>query len=246
MGDSITFGFWNPDAYPYPAITQHLLNVACPSERFRVVNAGVPGYDSLQGLIYLRRLLPRLAPDIVVLAFGMNDQHFKAMSRADVLRRFRWTAGPVQVCSHLALFRTTRRIVAGRLGSRDGDESRVRQVSSIDFRAHLSSMIVECVGRGSRVILADTLIAVNSPLYAKALDALARQHDLPLVRFRDAVYAYLRKGENKELAPADLSTVMWEQYHPNGKGHQAIAIAVAKAVKRLVDPDSTNSQGEIP
>ena len=242
MGDSITFGFWNPDAYTYPAITQHLLNAVCPSEQCQAVNAGVPGYDSLQGQIYLKKLLPQLAPDIVVLAFGMNDQHLKGMSRAEVLRRFRWTSGPVQVCSHLALFRTARRIIAGRLGSTDGNESRVRQVSSTDFRAHLSSMIADCADRGARVILVDTLIAVNSPLYTKALEDLARQHSLPLVRFRDAVHAYLRK----ELKPTDLSTVMWEQFHPNGKGHQAIAIAIAQAVKRLVYPAPTNSQGETP
>ena len=242
MGDSITFGFWNSDAHTYPAIAQHLLNAVCPSEQLQVVNAGVPGYDSLQGRTYLEKLLPRLTPDIVVLAFGMNDQHLKGMSRADVLRRFRWTSGPVQVCSHLALFRTARRIIAGRLGSDDGDESRVRQVSSADFRAHLSSMIADCTSQGARVILGDTLIVVKSPLYTRALEDLAAQHDLPQVNFRSAVYAYLRR----EPKPQDLSAVMWEQFHPNGKGNQAIAIAVAQAVKRLVASPPTRGQGEVP
>ena len=175
----------------------------------------------------------------------MNDQYLKAMSRADVLRRFRWTARSVQLCSHLALFRTARRIIGGRLASRATGRPPVPQVRVTDFRANLSAMIGLCTARDARVVLADTLVAVRKPAYPRAIAELANQHGLPLVRFRDAVYAYLKRDGRKELAPADLSEVMWEQFHPNGKGNQALAIAVAQAVKRQIDVGFTNKQGDV-
>jgi len=53
-------------------------DVLAEDKRFYVINAGVPGFSSLQGLTYLSRLLPEFADrgvriDVVTVYFGNND-----------------------------------------------------------------------------------------------------------------------------------------------------------------------------
>ncbi len=69
MGDSFAFGFYVDDDATFAS----LLSRRDPSSRVNVLNAGVPGYSSAQGFLYLRELLPRYRPHIVLLAFGTND-----------------------------------------------------------------------------------------------------------------------------------------------------------------------------
>jgi lysophospholipase L1-like esterase len=72
LGDSCTFGFRVSDKETYPAQLQEILR----SQAFgnaTVVNYGVPGYTSFQGLQLLREILKQRRPDIIVLAFGAND-----------------------------------------------------------------------------------------------------------------------------------------------------------------------------
>jgi lysophospholipase L1-like esterase len=73
MGDSITFGVSLADDETYPARLERALRDRLgPDVAPVVVNAGVPGYSSVQGM----RLLDELAsfkPDVVVWWFGMND-----------------------------------------------------------------------------------------------------------------------------------------------------------------------------
>lgn len=72
LGDSYTFGTDVDDEYTYPGQLQDLLNQA-RAARFEVINAGVMGYSSRQGLVYLREKLLNLEPDLVILEFGLND-----------------------------------------------------------------------------------------------------------------------------------------------------------------------------
>ena len=69
VGDSFAFGFYVDDDATFAS----LLSRRSPLSRVKVLNAGVPGYSSAQGLVYLRELLPRYRPHIVLIAFGTND-----------------------------------------------------------------------------------------------------------------------------------------------------------------------------
>ncbi len=68
MGDSVTMGFGVNDAEAFPAVVAGMLG-----RSVRVVNAGVSGYSSEQGRVYLADLLPRLKPAVVVIEFGIDD-----------------------------------------------------------------------------------------------------------------------------------------------------------------------------
>ena len=46
------------------------LEKAFPKAPFETLNAGVPGYSSFQGMLYLETILPRFRPDVVVAEYG--------------------------------------------------------------------------------------------------------------------------------------------------------------------------------
>lgn len=73
LGDSCTFGWGVPQQAAYPQQLQQLLDHRYGARRFRVINAGFPGYTSLEGLHYLRERGLALRPEIAVIAFGFND-----------------------------------------------------------------------------------------------------------------------------------------------------------------------------
>jgi len=73
LGDSWTFGMNVAQEQAYPQRLQALLRQALPGAEFEVLNRGVLGYSSYQGLELLRRKIVDWEPDVVVLGFAMND-----------------------------------------------------------------------------------------------------------------------------------------------------------------------------
>ncbi len=74
MGDSTTMG--GAGAVPsetYPRQLQHLLNNRSGQENWDVINAGVSGYTTYQGLFLLRKVALKYHPDILVIAYGYHD-----------------------------------------------------------------------------------------------------------------------------------------------------------------------------
>ena len=73
----MTYGDSNTDGPPtgaWPEQLQQFLNTTAPKgTRFEVLNAGVAGYSSYQGLVRLREEISIYTPDLVVVSFGWND-----------------------------------------------------------------------------------------------------------------------------------------------------------------------------
>jgi lysophospholipase L1-like esterase len=74
VGDSCTFGFGVDDDKSWPAQLQTLLNAERTEGFVRVINAGVPGYTSFQGLQYLKDYGLALEPSLVIVSFWVNDE----------------------------------------------------------------------------------------------------------------------------------------------------------------------------
>ncbi len=73
FGDSTTFGFGVAQQDAWPSRLEMSLNRIRGKKSFQVINAGVPGYTSFQGLTYMRKELPDLRPKLVLATFGNND-----------------------------------------------------------------------------------------------------------------------------------------------------------------------------
>jgi hypothetical protein len=71
LSDSVSIMYGGNKEYPY--MLENKLKQSFPQETFKVFNAGVPGYSSHQGYIYLKKELIRYNPDFVTINFGPND-----------------------------------------------------------------------------------------------------------------------------------------------------------------------------
>jgi lysophospholipase L1-like esterase len=80
LGDSSTFGYNVEVDEGYPRQLQALLDAQYPG-RFQVLNFGVPGHASLQGVERLKHLASGFHPDVVTFAFGTNDRFFPTTRR---------------------------------------------------------------------------------------------------------------------------------------------------------------------
>lgn len=73
MGDSVTYGFGVAREDTFPFLLRERLAARGWGD-VEVVNAGVPGYSTYQGVVHLERDLLALEPDVVLFAYMNNDR----------------------------------------------------------------------------------------------------------------------------------------------------------------------------
>ena len=74
LGDSQTFGFGVLDDQTYSVHLERILGTRFPSLDVEVVNAGVPGYGTVDEVIWLRERAHEVDPDLIVSQFlSVND-----------------------------------------------------------------------------------------------------------------------------------------------------------------------------
>lgn len=72
IGDSYTWGYAVAEEEAFPQVAERLLKERGHPD-FEVINGGVPDYNSRQERQLLEQLLPAYQPDVVVLAYVVND-----------------------------------------------------------------------------------------------------------------------------------------------------------------------------
>ncbi len=75
LGNSCTFGWGVADNYIWTTVLEKKLQSTFPEKKIDIINGGVPGYSSFQGMNYFKQeLIEKVKPDIVLVMFGWNDQ----------------------------------------------------------------------------------------------------------------------------------------------------------------------------
>lgn len=75
LGDSITAGWPGPPDQAWPALIETRLRTAYPDVAWQIINAGTPGNTAAMGYARFNREVAAHAPDVALIAFGLNDCH---------------------------------------------------------------------------------------------------------------------------------------------------------------------------
>ncbi len=86
IGDSYTFGqgVLEPDIY-HAVLKRELERTAPEGVKIEVINAGVPGYNFVQEVLWYRNYCVKFHPDIVLWGFNTNDGHAHPGYRVNAL-----------------------------------------------------------------------------------------------------------------------------------------------------------------
>lgn len=141
LGDSCThFG-----PMSYPDILRAVLEKQAPG-KFEVINAGVIGYTSFQGLTLLDAKVLGWSPDLVTVYFGWND-HWLARGLEDKHQKEAAPSGAVNALEGLRLFQLARMLKSGAKSERI-DKMRVEPA---DYKDNLSRIHRRCGDQGAKV-----------------------------------------------------------------------------------------------
>jgi lysophospholipase L1-like esterase len=195
-GDSLTDG---PPKGGWPTWLNVLLNrqPPLPGQHFEVINAGVAGYSSHQGLLRFLQEVDTYQPDLVLVSFGWNDPA-EAIGQPD--KSFRPPPGPIVACQRAVVrYRAYLVLMYYTRGWRtpppatDGGPHHPR-VSLEDYLANLQRFRDEAQARGipivfltrphkvaPEVLSRDPTWRSTVPRYNAALVEWAGHHDVPLI-----------------------------------------------------------------
>jgi lysophospholipase L1-like esterase len=207
LGDSWTFGMNVDQDQMYPARLEALLNAQPPpgARRVEVLNFGILGYTSFQGLQLLKTRVLDLHPDVLVVGFGMNDSDVAGYRDQDVVKPgvVGWRERVKAVTAHsesialLKYFALALRFRPRPFGEFLKAEAKTDQgksnadvdydklepwtrVSPRDYNSNLREMIALARQQGARVVLLDNELWDGSP-YRPVLRAISEQAHVPLV-----------------------------------------------------------------
>src|SRR5262245_44616915 len=180
IGDSCTWGWGVAESDAYPTMLQRMLDYHSGGRRYTVINAGVPGFTSYQGLLYLRERGALLRPQIVLIAYGFNDQTQVGDIRELIdnnrrllpVLRVDEALGTRSVLYRWARYKTVKPRPKG-LPPR---------VSFDQYEANLAAIADVVRSIGARPVLLSFLRPANP--YAPAEQAVADRLGIPLIRYQ--------------------------------------------------------------
>ena len=204
LGDSSTFGMNVDDADAYPQVLQRLLDERAPG-RFEVLNLGVPGYSSRQGLELLRQQALGYQPDLVIFAFGTNDRFWRRSISDDQLIRLNQspTGGALwylrEAAEHVYTYRLVRRAATAAAHSLFGAPAPLAgepRVSLNELPANIVAAQAQLHAQGAALVVA------NNDFYGtdaiEGMRAGAQQSGATLVDMRQ-LFADRARARTHEL-----------------------------------------------
>ena len=237
IGDSNTLGWPGNDAPNWPLYLEQVLNQnGHPSV---VVNAGVYGYTSFQGV---RRFNEALAfhPDLVLISFGCNDAMRVTISDADFanrrVRQKNWDLVLMRARVGQLLLAIADSLPWGE------KEHLVPRVSLEEYKANLEEIIRISRDRHIRTVLLTRPFTGPSPTpwwwknfaheYNDATIATGAQTDVPVVDiytyFKDCTDCFVDEAHFTEIGLRQMATLIYEAIRRDLPAMNTIAQEVAR------------------
>jgi lysophospholipase L1-like esterase len=202
IGDSCTWGWRVGQDESYPAVLQRLLDERYGAPAYQVINAGVPGYSTYRGLLYLRERGLRLNPAIVIAGYSFNDlsgggddevriAHNRLVMPlllvddffTESFRFYRWARYSMAVTD-----------------ARSGDHA--KRVPPDKFKRNLAEIVRLSRDHGAKVMLLNFTELRRHIAYKTALVEVAEELDVPLLFYEGPKF---------------------DVVHPTAEGHRAFA-----------------------
>ena len=235
LGDSWTFGMNVDQDRSYPNRLAARLRESPTDTTFDVMNFGILGYSSFQGLQLLKARVLDLHPDIVAIGFGMNDSEVAGYRDRDMVTaaRPRFGARLKNAARELEFYKLTNYLAlvmkfhpksigdylkedAGTRGSGHVDYDAIEpwtRVSPQDYERNIREMIRLSRERGAAVILLDNELWAESP-YRPVLKTIAADSQVPLIDSLALVAEARLKMEHDIEARLGLSAADQDAAHP--------------------------------
>lgn len=246
VGDSCTFGFGVPfcadrtvtpdvSKKPYAMLLEDLLRATYPGRSVEVINVGVPGYSSSQGVVSIERNLPKYDADVVTAMFFNNDivdpgSSGRAAKPKGLQVPLRQLAARSQFVTHLIEW-----------SNRQNGRPKLEGFGSAntpleDYVTNFDLMRSECAKRGAEFVVINPffqLLPENDPW-------------LPghrVTEFREALKAYVRAANVPFLDIPELTESTFpenkplfiERVHPNDVGHAMVAQRLHNLIRPMLD-----------
>jgi len=197
----------------------------------QILNAGISGYSSWQGLMLLRSELAPLQPDVVVTAFGYHDSNRALSHDHEVLTDDPWTWRLRSLMYRSRLVRLLRSLSLqsqARRNDRSEPRDRRMRVPPERFARNLTTFAE--MGRSAPFRLVfllqpfrDASLVEQGAEHRRALLGVARRQGIPVIDARSLFAAM----------PADRRRALFDDFiHLNREGHALMASLVRQ---RLVE-----------
>lgn len=241
FGDSYTFGDGASPKDSYPRQLERMLNENSKI-KFQVFNLGIPGSNSSQVLIYLKRVLARYAkPDLIIVRAGISDSWNFAncdLFLGSYMYVFR------SMLNNLKIYELLEQIAMGceenydlMPSDRDIDNIIYKRMETSKFKEiaehNLTKIVKFAQSKGIKVILQNY---PGGDIYGSATIAnVARRFLIPMV---DNFGAFNKKL--KTYKREDIFAPYWNYSHPNADGYGIMADEVRKTIKQNLKIDTQN------
>jgi lysophospholipase L1-like esterase len=258
IGDSVTFGFGVNDPETFCAQTEALLREHMPGVDLDVVNIAVPGFDTRQEVVLLRRNVSQLEPNLVLVGLYSNDIPDSledgtggtavAMPRADTKQTLQMNAAPtswwdIQLRKSRAVYTMGRAL---RRFARKGEWGMSRFTMELDIlEGRNTPQLDEAWARVAKQFDELRRLAVTHGFTVGVLVLPPREQVLglyPHARYQDRVRSMAESAGFFMIDPLPALTasperkdrlfVAYDRNHPSGAGHRLIAQAIVDDLSR--------------
>jgi len=243
LGDSITFGYRIPTAFPqnpyyyeeshlpYPFLIEKYLQSKNPNKIIEVIPMAVPGYTTYQGLRWIEREIDSLKPDLVIVLFGWNDSELHPQSDKEALGDdwYRIAQRSILSKSQALIYSSNWIESKKKKDIAEYPEYRPR-VSREDYVLNILSIKDKAKEHGSEILVLGPII--RDSVAVPAMTARLVDYRIALSETMSRTQTdYLEIKELTETEYPANNELFGELVHPNYSGHQLMADRILEVIK---------------